>query len=395
MNSTKLTYGVDVISAETNLGDFVDSLKGKNSWLGGVSDNTIYFHATDHLKLALETLRKGRVGDPEFRIVIFIDDLDRCTPEKALQVIESIKSFFDIEGIIYVLGMNYNTINEIIKTKYGRENPTVGGYEYMQKIVHLPFQIPIWGKDDILEFVHDLLSKHLEGSKQLVNEFKNNEDLIVSAVKENPREAKRFINDILFTTSIFEHLDIDKLIVVRAMIFRHEWNDFLEFIRPDEFRKQFLKRYLVHFEQYELRAKIEEVNPSFYENNESPENLDEFKDRITIVYQPFFEKDNPLINFLNGRPIILLSMIPNIGIYIKALEAVTFLKKVTEADLELEYSGWRYEEKDKEYNKKMYGFHVRIKAANSILNRIDFVTYRLPAWPIPLERLQKNPLNLD
>ena len=37
---------------------------------------------------------------------------------------------------------------------------------------------------------------------------------------------------------------------------------------------------------------------------------------------------------------------------------------------------------DKKFNgREVYTFHVIIKASNSVLDRIEFVTYRLPAWP--------------
>ena len=95
-------------SLNINLGEFRNSLKSKGSnWVGG-RKTQIHDHPTDYLKTALEKLT---LRIPGARIVVFIDDLDRCVPEKALEVLESIKSFFDnkaffdIEGIVYVMGM--------------------------------------------------------------------------------------------------------------------------------------------------------------------------------------------------------------------------------------------------------------------------------------------------
>lgn len=50
---------------------------------------------TEYLEKALSDLRKENVG---YRIVVFIDDLDTCSPDRALEVLESVKSFFDMEG---------------------------------------------------------------------------------------------------------------------------------------------------------------------------------------------------------------------------------------------------------------------------------------------------------
>jgi len=40
------------------------------------------------------------------RMVIFIDDLDRCLPEVALQVLEALKLYFNIDGVAFVLGID-------------------------------------------------------------------------------------------------------------------------------------------------------------------------------------------------------------------------------------------------------------------------------------------------
>ena len=189
------------------------------------------------------------------RIVVFADDLDRCTPERALEVLESIKGFFDIEGIIYVIGMNYNSIDTIIEKKYGKQeipnqdnqNSKITGFDYMEKIIQLPFQLPLWTESDICAFIRNIMDKDLKDTnleKSLSeDENKNVKGLLVKAAKLNPREAKMFLNHIVFTNAVFSKLPIDELIVVQALNFRRDWNKFLEFILPDENRRFFLQNY--------------------------------------------------------------------------------------------------------------------------------------------------------
>jgi hypothetical protein len=69
-----------------------------------------------------------------------------------------------------------------------------------------------------------------------------NKELIVKSVQLNPREVKRFINNVILAKSVFDK-PIDGLIVVQALNFRHDWNRFLELITPDETRKTFLNQY--------------------------------------------------------------------------------------------------------------------------------------------------------
>jgi KAP family P-loop domain len=48
------------------------------------------------------------------------------------------KPFFDIEGIIYVIGMDPTTIDPIIQVKYGQHSK-ISGLAYMKKVAQLPF----------------------------------------------------------------------------------------------------------------------------------------------------------------------------------------------------------------------------------------------------------------
>jgi predicted KAP-like P-loop ATPase len=145
-------------------------------------------HATDDLEESLQELREKNDNDP--RIVIFIDDLDRCHPIKALEVLDSIKTFFDIEGIVYVIGMNVDSIDPIINQKYKEASDVKGkGLEYLQKIVQLQFNIPSWKEQDITQSVSKIISKELKES-ELFDQFKNNIPLIVKAVQKNPREEE-------------------------------------------------------------------------------------------------------------------------------------------------------------------------------------------------------------
>jgi hypothetical protein len=71
-----------------------------------------------------------------------------------------------------------------------------------------------------------------------VNAFKNNKEMIIRAAEKNPREMKRFTNNIILAKSIFNK-PISNLIAVQALRFRPEWNKFLIFITDDENRKNF------------------------------------------------------------------------------------------------------------------------------------------------------------
>ncbi len=97
--------------------------------------------------------------------------------------------------------MDSETINSLVKKKYGAES-NVKGLDYLQKIVLLPFQIPTWKGKDISKSMSKIISKGLEGSS-IVDQFEENKDLIVEAVQPNPREVKRFINNVILAKAVF------------------------------------------------------------------------------------------------------------------------------------------------------------------------------------------------
>src|SRR5215207_5703044 len=75
-----------------------------------------FYHASFR---ALSDAFKDFVNDnPNRRIVVFIDDLDRCLPEGALQVLESMKLFFDLEGFVFVVGLDQTVVEWLIDSRY-------------------------------------------------------------------------------------------------------------------------------------------------------------------------------------------------------------------------------------------------------------------------------------
>jgi hypothetical protein len=52
-------------------------------------------------------------------LVIFVDDLDRCLPEKAVEILEAIKLFLDAPGCVFILGIDREVVERGIRLRYG------------------------------------------------------------------------------------------------------------------------------------------------------------------------------------------------------------------------------------------------------------------------------------
>jgi predicted KAP-like P-loop ATPase len=52
------------------------------------------------------------------RVVVLVDDLDRCLPTNALDVLESMKLFFDLPGFVFVVALDEEVVERAIRAKF-------------------------------------------------------------------------------------------------------------------------------------------------------------------------------------------------------------------------------------------------------------------------------------
>jgi hypothetical protein len=71
-------------------------------------------------------------GEPTRKLVIVVDELDRCRPDYALSLLEIIKHFFNVDGVHFVLGVNLKELQNSVRARYGNG---VDAAKYLQKFV--------------------------------------------------------------------------------------------------------------------------------------------------------------------------------------------------------------------------------------------------------------------
>ncbi len=86
-------------------------------------------------------------------IIIFVDEIDRCLPEYAIRLLERIKHFFNIPGIIFVLAVDKDQLFQSIKELYG-EMIEVDGY--LRRIIDIGYLLP---KPNLQPFVESLFER--------------------------------------------------------------------------------------------------------------------------------------------------------------------------------------------------------------------------------------------
>lgn len=66
------------------------------------------------------------------RLVVFIDELDRCKPSYAVRLLERVKHYFDHENITFVFSVNTNELQHTIKKHYGN---SFDGSRYLERFL--------------------------------------------------------------------------------------------------------------------------------------------------------------------------------------------------------------------------------------------------------------------
>lgn len=141
---------------------------------------------------------------PGSRIVVLIDDLDRCSPDRVIEVIEAIRLFMDVPGFVFVLAIDYDVLIDAVRTRYPHADP----HRFVEKIVQVPFRIP-----NVNPNVGDYLKQVIGNWDSLRGEWfiglTDNEirSVIGLALRDNPRQIKRMLNSYM----VARHIDWDGL----------------------------------------------------------------------------------------------------------------------------------------------------------------------------------------
>jgi hypothetical protein len=89
----------------------------------------------DQLRNLRAQITEGRDTD---RIVILIDELDRCHPDYAIALLEAMKLVFDQDGFVFVLMVNTQYLEKIAERRFGER---VKGEIYLDKFVDLRLEL--------------------------------------------------------------------------------------------------------------------------------------------------------------------------------------------------------------------------------------------------------------
>lgn len=210
-----LGFKIPVVGAEFTIKDVVDS------WSEESASKTIL---EDAFARPFNELRRLGEDLGARRIVVFVDDLDRCTSENVVAMLESINVITDVRGFVFVLALDYDVLVQAVQSRY----PHASGHEFIEKIIQVPFRIPRIASGDpaALEALVPGFQTldHLAGVR---DELQLAADI---AFQGNPRSVKRFVNALTLSMRILAARDIafDAALLAQLLALELRW--------PDEFR---------------------------------------------------------------------------------------------------------------------------------------------------------------
>lgn len=142
--------------------------------------------------------------DNDSKIIVFVDDLDRCEPENVLNLLSAIKLFFTYgQRTIYFCGLDKDAVSKAVKIKY---QDTIKADEYLEKVFDICFNMPqqfdlnkmvdhyfgdFFGKNKIAEFFKAIGFTNPRHVKKVLNKF-----VILKYFKENGLDKESIIPDI-------------------------------------------------------------------------------------------------------------------------------------------------------------------------------------------------------
>ena len=165
-----------------------------------------YFEQIKHKKELKDALKKmstevkNKTKNP---LVFIIDELDRCRPLFAIELLERIKHIFDVPNIVFVLGVNRVELCQSLKSVYGDIDASV----YFRRFIDMEFILP---EADGGKFCEHLMKQY------------NVRDIFLGDASRTSNKSNYSPSTFDSFQSIFRHLDLslrDMDYCIRSIVF--------------------------------------------------------------------------------------------------------------------------------------------------------------------------------
>ncbi|MBQ4809925.1 hypothetical protein J8M20_01205 [Pseudoalteromonas luteoviolacea] len=126
------------------------------------SEYSEYKKGVKTLKKTIKELMKYSIDNPkekllalkrDYPVFVFIDELDRCRPTYAVEMLEAIKHIFDIEGLVIIVSTHTEELQHTIKVLYGNE---FNADDYLRRFFHAKYHLNVHLSKELIKANCDL-----------------------------------------------------------------------------------------------------------------------------------------------------------------------------------------------------------------------------------------------
>ena len=231
---SSLRIPILIIAGWLRLGSLADEVWGRLS-VDARSRNEIN-------RLVREAMENWTAGtgsaSPNRLLVVFIDDLDRCSGQNIVKVFEALKLYLNAPGFVFVVGYDEHVVSKVVsEEKLDRQ---ISGRDYLEKIVQTVFRIPRPSVDQM----DSLLQQWLEDSKTSTLFDKQQRMLLIERNSWNPRLIKRFVNRFILEYRLDDAPEsLTPELLIKLLIIEAYFPDFarlFDLVRPKNPIQEFL-----------------------------------------------------------------------------------------------------------------------------------------------------------
>ena len=220
-------------------------------------------------------------------MIFIVDELDRCRPDYAVEVLEKIKHFFSVKGVVFVLSIDKEQLGNSIRGYYGSEK--IEADEYLRRFIDIEYALP---EPDIADFCKYLYTYFG------FSDFYKSSERSQHPVFENEEEMFLKLSIRLCSENRLSLRQIEKIFAYTRLVLR-SFNSNM-YVYPDML---FLMIYIKYYKN-KLYTIIKSQNLSIQEfvNNIGEIFTDNFrKDKEDEYTTTFTSAITKLIHFYNNR----------------------------------------------------------------------------------------------
>lgn len=196
----------------------------RNSDIGNYVSQRIEFikYKTSLIEFAAEASIASEAGTPNKPLVFIIDELDRCSPSYAVEVLEKVKHLFNIPNIVFCIAVDKEQLKRTIQGYYGAYN--FNAEEYLRRFFDIELDLP---PIKYIEFAQ-LLSKHFNFQNCIWSDNNRMEFIKISASMAEKQHLslrqleKYFAHAKLVFSSYGRVDDSEWLIAIMLIIYKFE-----------------------------------------------------------------------------------------------------------------------------------------------------------------------------